>query len=146
MALVVTVNNSSYEAIPADVYPVVVSKVESKETQYGDGVVITFTVSDGEYVAKTITGLASLSLNVKSKLRGWVEAITGKSLANVAEGTDIDLMKLVGKPCRINVSVVPGKDGTGEFNRVKDVLPIRATRPAPQAPKPIEPNDDGDLF
>ncbi len=145
MSLVVSVSNATYEALPADVYPVVVSKVESKETQYGDGVVITFTVSDGEYAGKTVTGLASMSLNVKAKLRGWVEAITGKSLANVAEGTNIDLEKLVGKACRVNITIVPGKDGTGEFNRVKDVLPLRPVKTEKPAPKPVE-SSDGDLF
>jgi len=146
MGITATVSNVSFAAVPADVYPVVVSKIEEKEMEFGPTILVSFTISDGEHAATVITGLASKSLNVKAKLRGWVEAITGKNLANAAEGTNVDLERLVGKPCRISVSVVPGKDGTGEFNRVTSVLPIRAARPAQPAPKPVEAGNGDELF
>lgn len=145
MTINATVSNQSFAVVPADVYPVVVSKIEEKEMEFGPTLIVGFTVSDGEYASTVISGLASKSLNVKAKLRGWVEAITGKSLSTVAEGTVVDLEKLVGKACRITVSVVPGKDGTGEFNRVTAVLPLRAMKiVAP--PAPVAPAANGDLF
>lgn len=146
MGINATVSNQSFAAVPADVYPVVVSSIEEKEMEFGPTVILGFTISDGDYAASVVSGLASKSLNLKSKLRGWVEAITSKSLAAVAEGTVVDLEKLVGKPCRITVSVVPGKDGTGEFNRVTSVLPLRAVKLV-QAPAPVAPPiANGDLF
>lgn len=129
----VRISDNSYDVVPADIYPAVVSKIEEKETMYGPGVKVFFTISDGDQAGKIVDGLASLpenGLSPKSKLRMWLEAIVGKSLAGY-QG-DIDLNKMIGKPCRINVINVPGKDGTGEFARIKDVLPLRKPAPKPE--------------
>lgn len=133
MKLVVT--DAIGVTVPEDVYKAKVVKLEPRDIVWDTSIrsVLEFTfeiTDDAEYEGVQLRGIATLveRLTPKSKLRAWAEAILGQKLN---EGDELDTDMLLGKSCRINVIVEPGKNG-GQFNKVKDVLPLRSR---PQAVK-----------
>ena len=122
--------------IPQGTYDAALQKIEEKRNNEGSYLMWTFTVSHhGE--AKTVTGVTPMHLDPGSKARFWTEALLGRPLQ---ENEDVDLEKLYGRSCRIELSVIE-KDGR-EFNRIGRVTKAGGLKlTAKQGPVP----EDEDL-
>lgn len=128
MALKLPVRESA-DLVPADMYMAKFTGYEEIVTEYGPAVKLYFLITEGAEKDKIVNGLASIPANgltPKSKLRIWIEGMLGRKLAGVTE--EIDLDKLIGRPCRLNLSVTEGAKG-GQFNRIESILPPRSTKP-----------------
>ncbi|MFA6046269.1 MAG: hypothetical protein WC718_14895 [Phycisphaerales bacterium] len=148
------VTESTFELYPADVYDAKLTKIEQKQVEFNgapnDVLEWTFTFLDGEYVGKTINDIASWpqnGLSPKSKIRLWIEGLLGRSLQGYTG--EVDINKLVGKDCRINVTRGPNTKGR-EVNKIANILPPKgANKAAPTpAPMPVTPTQEteGELF
>ncbi len=130
---------SNYQVLPADVYPATLKGILEKDSDYGPAVLLEFVISDGEYAGQEVSGMASATLSRKAKLRGWVEGMMGKALP--ADMTELDMDKLIGRSCRLNVSVKTVKDNM-EVNRIETILPVKPPKTEKPAPAP----SNGDPF
>lgn len=127
----------TYETVDAGMYPARVADVVWDENgQFGPQVKAIFELTEEEVAGKTLVGWASAKLSPKSKLYGWVSALLfrGKGIPEGYPAVDTDALK--GLECILVVGVEKKPDGA-EFNRVKDVLPMKATRGA--APRSVTP-------
>jgi hypothetical protein len=75
------------------------------------------TTPKGEAIS--VSGLTSTIFNPRSKLYGWVSAITGKTY-RVNEELDTEVLH--GKRCKVYLTVRE-LDGGGSINQVEKVLP-----------------------
>lgn len=150
------VTESTFELYPADVYEAKLVSIEPKTIEFNgepsDVLEWTFEFVDGEYAGKTINDIASWpakGLSPKCKLRQWIEGMTGKSLQGY-EG-EVDINKLIGRPCRINVFRGPNTKGR-EVNKITSILPPKAggrsqrTAPPPPPADVAPPPSEEDLF
>jgi hypothetical protein len=137
-----TVTEGSFELFPADVYDCKLTDINRKMltvtnqdnlTEDADFLEWEFTIVGGEFDGKVITDVAReyKSLGPKSKMRAWIEGMTGQLLAGRTE--PVDPNKLIGRMCRVNVSRGPNQKGR-DCNKVVSILPPKRTTPA--APKP----------
>lgn len=145
MSLKVQVNHNSWTSVPADVYTAKVREIEEIEVEFQGETKpcarFTFEVTAGEFAGESISALANIPPNgigPKSKLYGWFQTLTGKTLDDTDE---VDLESLVGKACRINVVDSINKQGD-PATKVKDLLPAPKPRAvsgrsgaAPAAPR-----------
>jgi hypothetical protein len=146
------VSESTFELYPPDVYDVQLANIEQKTLEFNgepsEVLEFTFEFLDGEYQGKRINDIASWPANgltPKTKLRQWIEGMTGKSLKDHAG--EVDLNKLLGRKCRINVSVTKNSKNMDK-NKITSILPPKAAgngaKPA-QPPVPasdLAPDDD----
>ncbi len=119
-----------YEAqpiIPAGVYDATLKSVEEREStqpsQYDNGstsyLFWTFAIV-GKKKTVEVSGSSSPRFGPKAKANRWVSALLGRKLAT---GEVIDLEALIGKPCKLTVTLETD-DQNFERNRIGDVLPM----------------------
>lgn len=146
------VTESTFELYPADIYDAKLTKIEPKTLEFNgepsDVLEWTFTFLDGEFLGKTINDIASFpanGLSPKCKLRQWIEGMTGKSLQGF--GGEVDINKLIGRDCRINVWRGLNTKGR-EVNKISSILPPKGAVKAAPVPSPVisPPTDNEDLF
>jgi hypothetical protein len=125
-------------AVDPDTYKAVLSRLEQKVITY-DGqdkdvieFIFTITDDDSDFEGVEVSGIATLvpRLTPKSKLRQWIEAMTGQKLT---DGESFDLDTLIGKPCRVLTENKEGSKG-GTFSRVKEILPPKGRKAQADAP------------
>jgi hypothetical protein len=104
------------------IYPAVVERLEVQNGTYGEYVRWNFIVTTPKGEAITVTGLTSMVFNPRSKVYGWVAAISQKTY-RVNEELDTDALH--GKRCRVYLTVKE-LDGGGSINQVEKVLPLDA--------------------
>lgn len=103
--------------------------------QFGDGAVIRFElettdVLDEEGNPVRLDGIASDKLTPLSKLTRWLKAFG----VTAEPGEEIDMARAIGQRAQAVIVLRPGKDGTGSFPRIEDLVALprsRAVRPAP---------------
>ena len=126
-----------FETVDAGMYPARVADVVwDEDGQFGPQVKAIFELTEEEVAGKTLVGWASAKLSPKSKLYGWVSALLfrGKGIPEGYPAVDTDTLK--GLECILVVGVEKKPDGS-EYNRVKDVLPMKSARGvAPRAASP----------
>lgn len=132
-----TIAQTRYETVDAGTYRARVEDVELTDGEFGPQLKLRFRLAEEGFEDVTLLAWASAKLSPKSKLFGWVNALLFAG-AGIPAGFDLDTEALQGKECQLLVEVT--KKDAGEFNKVKDVLPIRrpgnGRRPAPSAPAP----------
>jgi len=120
---------TDFRAIPAGEYQARIRRIEPGEGTYGPYLKFEFEImNDPDYAGEIIFALASETFSPKSKLRGWVQTLTGRTFE---EGDPFDTDDILRLPCRISLTVESTEGG--ERNKVISVLP--PNRP-PKAPKP----------
>ena len=138
-----TIAQTRFECVDAGTYRARVDGVELTEGEFGPQLKFKFGLAEEGFEDVTLLAWASAKLSPKSKLYGWVNALIFAG-AGVPADFDLDTGELVGKECQLLVEVT--KKDTGEYNKVKDVLPIRRAgsgrRPSPSAaavaPAPVQ--------
>ncbi len=110
-----------YRTLEEGCYPALLENIEEREGSTGRYCRWVFAAQSPQGDPIPVAGLTSLRSGPKAKGRQWVEAILGSKMK---AGEEIDLDELVGKPCRVQVTVVDLEDG-GRFNRVEKVLPSK---------------------
>ena len=137
----IQIQAQKYECLPTGVYPAVVSEIEASDGKFGPQLRFRFEVLAGDYEGRRLTAWCSAVLSPKSKLNRWAVAILGPE-AIPADGM-LDTDDLLNQKCVIELVTEEGKDG-GQFNKVREVKPWRAPRPAAPkpAPKPTPTEDD----
>lgn len=119
------VTATEYVTLPAGEYQARVKDVQTSAAQHGPIVKIYFEIlGDPDYAGEVVSGLASLTFSPKSKLRGWVEGLTGRTFE---PGDPFDTDELKGLACRITLIEHETPDGT--FNRIIAVMPPERPRP-----------------
>jgi hypothetical protein len=115
-------------------YAATVAGVSPTDGVFGSQVKFAFAI-DGETTEDgaplELWAWASTKLNPKTKLWGWIAAITG---AQPTKGQPFDVETLIGASCRLQVGEVQTDDGPRI--RVTDVLPPskRSAKPQETAP------------
>lgn len=153
-----TVTEGMFELFPADVYDCKLTDINRKllTVTNNDGVQEQayfleweFTIIGGEFAGKTISDVAReyANLGPKSKMRAWIEGITGQLLAGRTE--PVNPNKLIGRACRVNLSRGPNSRGR-DTNKIVSLLPSKKAAPAsdpkPAAAAAATPADDDGLF
>ena len=118
--------------------------------QFGNGDVIRFLLEavdvfdqDGNPIE--LDGIANDLLTPLSKLTRWLGAFGLTS----EPGEEIDMEQAIGREAMAVIINVPGKDGTGAFARISDIVPLPMTGSrngrvaAPPRPAPPKPVPDG---
>ena len=107
--------------------------------QFGNGDVIRFVletvdVVDGEGNPIELDGIANDKLSPMSKLTRWLSAfgVTSKP------GEEVDMEDAVDREAMAVIVNKPGKDGTGAFPRIEDLVPLPKTGNGRTA-RPTEP-------
>lgn len=118
------IKQSHYEAIDPGTYRAQVGAVALEDGQFGPQLKVRFDLAAGEDVpeGKSIMAWCSAKLSPKSKLYAWVSALLFGG-RGVPADYDLDTDALLDKAVLLLVEIVE-KDG-GEFNRVKELLPVR---------------------
>jgi hypothetical protein len=119
------------------IYPAVVERPEAQTGSYGEYLRWSFMVYTPKGEAISVSGLTSTIFNPRSKLYGWVAAITGRTY-RVNEELDTDALH--GKRCKVYLTVRE-LDGGGSINQVEKVL-----SPDEPVTTPNHPNDDINPF
>ena len=102
------------------IYPAVVERLEAQTGSYGEYLRWSFMLTTPKGEAINVSGLTSTVFNPRSKLYGWVAAITGKTY-RVNE--ELDTEALHGKRCKVYLTIRE-LDGGGSINQVEKVLPV----------------------
>jgi hypothetical protein len=103
---------------------------EERQGEFGPYLIWTFRVHcNGE--TQDITGITASRFGSRSKEFQYVEALQGRS---PGDGEDIDLEKLRGAPCKVEVTVKEGRNG-GQFNVVVGVQPADPSADALDIPE-----------
>jgi hypothetical protein len=121
----VIIEKTIYTVLETGVYPATVESIEETSGQFGPQLKVKFDLGGDNH----ISAWASQALGEKSKLGKWTRAILG----NIPE--TLDTASLIGKPCRLSVTVKTRDDGT-EYNRVDEVLAPKAATPKGPKPQP----------
>ena len=93
-------------------------------------------VPDADGEPGQLPDLTSFALSPKSKLWGRYQALTGVSLDLDME---IDLEDMVGKEGQAAIIHKPGKDGTGSWPRIENVIALPKKGKTKGPPAPIDP-------
>lgn len=89
-----------------------------------------------DWVGEEFWGFTSLSMGKKATMRGWAEALLGRTLE---EKEQLNAGELIGKRAKATV----GRSDTGR-QKIMSLVPLKTKgKPAPQ-PEPED--DEGDLF
>ena len=119
------VQKTEYETLDTGVYPATIRDIQITDGKFGPQLQWDFDLVGGG----SQRGWSGTTMSGKSKLGKWVMALLG----NIPDELDTD--HLVGKPCRLSLTVKTTDDGT-EFNRVDNVLAPRATKTQKPQPEP----------
>lgn len=118
------------QTVPQGTYEAVITKVEEASSEKGPYLKWHFdALVSGE--AKSIVGVSAMTLDPGSRTRIWVENLCGRSLATNEE---IDLDRLVGRGCKIEVSINTLNDGR-RLPRIDKVLKTGVVLSAKAAPR-----------
>ena len=127
-----------------------VQLMDLKETilenpQFGSGDVIRFCIETTEVVDEEgnrieLDGIANDKLTPLSKLTRWLTAFGVTAEA----GEEIDMEEAIGREAMAVIVVKPGKDGTGAFPRVDDLVPLPKSGKASSAPQKPTAASNGD--
>lgn len=105
--------------------------------QYGNGDVIRFALETTDVVDEEgnpvqLDGIANDKMTPMSKLSRWLSAFG----VSAKPGEDVDMEEAIGKQAMAVIVLKPGKDGTGAFPRIDDLVPLPRSggRAAPAAP------------
>ena len=128
---------TKFESLQPGTYMAEIVGIEKKELKFGSAVEFSFKLLDLEenLPFDTIRGTVSFKdnrIDVGGKLYKWLSYIGGKEL-DLKE--KIDISKFVGKKCEVLVENKPGKKEGQVFSNVKEVLPSRKKKEAPQSEK-----------
>lgn len=91
--------------------------------------------ADGESKPRWLSETYTVSLNEKSNLAKMLLSWRGKAFTD-AEMDGFDLTEMLGKPCQLQVLVVPKKDGS-PCNRIAGVFGIPKGFPIPSPENPL---------
>jgi|GEM_PF-962200 len=119
--------SSGGEVIPADVYHAEVTDLRVVDNPFEAGrqqIEFHFTIRGSDYDGHTLRAYKSLSKSPKSRLVEWAGVLLGRTLQ---PGEDLNLADLIGKRCKIVVQVKPKKDGSGQYNAIESLLPLRSS-------------------
>jgi hypothetical protein len=117
MALRFTATNSQ-APLPAGVYAATLEAIEERQGQNGPFLLWRFVV-EAEGRTLGIGAPTSMKFSPTAKARQFTEVLLGRSLA---PGEEIDLDTLLGRPCRVVLSV--GElDEHSTVNRIETLLP-----------------------
>ncbi len=108
-----TFHATSYEALPAGVYPAILEGIEVGENDLGGYRKWRFAAETAEGV-RAVTAMTSDASGPKSKAFKWATVLLGRKPGDAEE-------QLVGLPCRLHLIV--NDEG---FNRVEALLPPEA--------------------
>ena len=138
------VTEGTFELFPADVYDAKLTDINRKLlpvtndegiTEQAPFLEFEFTIMGGEFDGKVITDVAReyAHLGPKSKMRAWIEGMTGTSLLGRTE--PVDPNKLIGRHARVNLSRGLNQKGR-DTNKIVSLLPLKRQQPAPK-PEPV---------
>jgi hypothetical protein len=141
------VSDTTFELLPGGIYEcklvdladrVIVNKQTNEEF---DRIEWIFEILSGPHKGKQITDLCSPPTNglgPKTKMRQWIEGMTGTSLAGRTK--PVDPNKLIGRECY--VTLFRGLNQAGrEVNKIQALSPKNSTSvPEPVAPPPTQDN------
>ncbi len=117
--------------LPAGIHPAKFIGFEPGEALHGRIVKLYFEVLSGPYAGKGVSGICSIPNEdaPNSKLQTWCAALAGRDMAAYPP-YEVDLNSLIGRPCRLNITVVERADGS-LFNQLQAVLrqPMQRTDP-----------------
>ena len=123
----------TYEVIDPGMYPATIAEIKPETGKFGDQLKVKFLLEDQD--ATTLTAWTSTSFSPKSRLFGLARAAFGGN--DFPPGFTLDTDKLIGRRLLLMVTVKPKGDGSGEFNKVEEFLPLKAPKAAFQpAPAP----------
>lgn len=120
---------SAYELIEAGVYPAVVDSVtpEDANPRFEDSrpqLKFIFLTTDEEGADAKVFAWTGQTYGPKSKLRPWLAVLVPDF---DPDRDELETDDLVGKRCRIVVTVKKGEDGQ-ERNRVTDLMPLESRK------------------
>ena len=115
-----------YEVIDAGLYRATVSEIKAEEGKFGPQLKIKFTLEDED--ATTLVTWASATFSPKSRLYGLAKAAFGGG--DFPPGFVLDTDKLLGRRLLVLVTVKPKNDGSGDFNKVEQFMPLKAPKAA----------------
>lgn len=127
---------TSYDPLPADWYPVMITDSEEKPTKAGTGsyLQMTLEVVEGQYKGRLIWE----RLNLDNPNSTAVE-IAQRALSGICRATGVmtpgDSSELHNKPIMAKVAVDPGKGAYGPSNSVKEYAGMNTEQSAPLAAK-----------
>lgn len=84
-------------SVPDDMYRASISAIKEAEYEYGEVLIISFRIKEGQYAGKEVNGLCKALINPRSKLYDWITALGFK----VVEGGIFNTKTMLGKECRI---------------------------------------------
>ncbi len=133
---------SGSQVLPQATYEAVLTKVEEATGDKGPFIKWRFEVSlQGE--GRTLTGVSPANIDAGSRTRAWAENLSGRT---IRDGEEVDLERLVGRSCKLELSVFTLDDGR-KVNRVERVLRkglVVASRPPAESTPPADNLDDGE--
>ena len=120
----------TYEAIDPGMYPATIAEIKPETGKFGDQLKVKFLLEDQD--ATTLTAWTSTSFSPKSRLFGLTRAAFGGS--DFPPGFVLNTDKLIGRRLMLMVTVKPKGDGSGDFNKVEEFLPLKPHRAAMATP------------
>jgi hypothetical protein len=109
--------------------------------QFGNGDVIRFALETTDVVDEEgnpvqLDGIANDKLTPMSKLSRWLTAFG----VSAKPGEDVDMEKAIGQQAMAVIVLKPGKDGTGAFPRIDDLVPLPKAggRSVPTTPASVD--------
>ena len=126
----------TYEVMEPGEYIAKVGKIESVQGEYGERLKIAFELV--EHPGSVALGWCNPKLGPKTTLYQWTKAICfgGEDFTG-----DFDVNNLVGRVCRLVLTVEAGKDGQ-DRNKIVEVFPPRRRNGSTPAPAPTASADD----
>lgn len=112
-----------YELVDTGTYTARLIEVTPENGQYGPQLKLRFRLESGAI----LTAWASATLSERTKLGSWTRAVLGYL------PDELDTDALIDRECRLSVVVKTREDGS-EYNKVDEVLPLRARQGGPRAP------------
>lgn len=135
----ITATAEDSEVLEPGLYSATFSGVEAPDEpgQWGPYLIWHFAVlTDDGPVDVTARSSRPEKYTRSTKARTWYEAILGRP---VEKGDTMAFSKLAGRPCQLKLEVKSTEKG--DFNRVEDVIRVRAPKRS-AAPTPPPPADD----
>jgi hypothetical protein len=134
--MAVVLEQEKLDVLDTGIYRARVNSIEADEGQFGPQVKFEFEILDEPYADRTLVGWCSAKFSVRTKLFKWTRGILGRRI-QVDERFDSD--KLVGRECRLSVTIkIRADDGT-EFNKIDEVLEA-IVKDRTETPKPATTN------
>lgn len=75
----------------------------------------------GKYAGVELTGVSSTATSPSSKALEWYSILTGDT---PKFGDTFDIDRVIG--CKVNLNITVAQTEQGDFNRVKDLIPIES--------------------